>query len=53
MRLKKRLKGTVSQKLEYALITLSNFLPLCPKLVFVSLLCETTFRNKEKYRDKR
>ena len=53
MILKKRLKGTVSQKLECALIALSNFSSLYPKLVFVSLLCETTFRNKEKYRDKR
>ena len=53
MRLKKRLKGTVSQKLECALIALSNFSPLYPKVVFVSLLCETTLRNKKKYRAKR
>ena len=53
MRLKKRLKGTVSQKFECALIALSNFSPLCPKLVFVSLRCDTTFLNKEKYTAKR
>ena len=53
MILKKRLKGTVSQKLECALIALSSFSPLCPKLVFVSLLRETTFRHNKKYRAQR